>query len=84
MWPMFLAPLPGEGPKGQISLKFNSKVNFRYFLNQTLCVLSQIKDIKHIRKGVSVGRLGHAPGGTGGQKLNFSTIQSNLVFELLT
>ena len=36
---------PGEGPKGQISLQSQ----FQRFLNQTLCVFSKMKDIKHIR-----------------------------------
>ena len=36
---------PGEGPKGQISLNFNYKVNFK-----DLCVFSHIKDTKHIRR----------------------------------
>ena len=40
----------GEGPKGQISLNFNNKVNFKGVLNQTLCVFSQKKDIIHIRR----------------------------------
>ena len=43
---------PGEGPKGQISLniiKFQLLSQFQRFLNQTLCVFSQMKDIKHIR-----------------------------------
>ena len=43
---------PGEGPKGQISLsifKFQLLSQFLRFLNQTLCVISQMKDIKHIR-----------------------------------
>ena len=38
-----------EGSKGQISLNFNYKVNFKVF-NQTLCVFSQMKDTKHIRQ----------------------------------
>ena len=49
----FLAPGPGEGPKGQISLniiKFQLLSQFQRFLNQTLCVFSQMKDIKHIRR----------------------------------
>ena len=49
----FFSPLPGEGPKGQISLniiKFQLLGRFQRFLNQTLCVLSQMKDIKHIRQ----------------------------------
>ena len=44
---------PGEGPKGQISLniiKFQLQSQFQRFLNQTLCVFSQMKDIKHIRQ----------------------------------
>ena len=40
---------PGEGSKGQISFNFNSKVIFKDFLFQTLCVFSQMKDTKHIR-----------------------------------
>ena len=52
----FLAPAPwgpGEGPKGQISLniiKFQLLSQFQRFLNQTLCVFSQMKYIKHIRR----------------------------------
>ena len=49
----FLAPPPGEGPKGQISLniiKFQLLSQFQRFLNQTLCVFSEMKDIKHIRR----------------------------------
>ena len=41
---------PGEGSKGQISFNFNYKVNFKDFLFQTLCVFSQMKDTKHIRR----------------------------------
>ena len=52
----FLGPAPwgpGEGPKGQISsniIKFQLLSQFQRFLNQTLCVFSQMKDIKHIRR----------------------------------
>ena len=52
----FLAPPPGalgRGPKGQILLniiKFQLQSQFQRFLNQTLCVYSQMKDIKHIRR----------------------------------
>ena len=45
--------IPKEGPKGQISLniiKFQFQSQFQRFLNQTLCVFSQMKDIKHIRR----------------------------------
>ena len=44
----FLAPGPGEGPKGQISLnisQFQLQSQLQRFLNQTLCVFSQMKDI---------------------------------------
>ena len=44
---------PGEGPKGQIKLniiKFQLQSQFQRFFNQTLCVFSQMKDIKHIRR----------------------------------
>ena len=44
---------PGEGPKGQISLniiKFQLQSQLQRFFIQTLCVFSQMKDIKHIRR----------------------------------
>ena len=48
------APLgPGKGPKGQILLniiKLQLQSQFQRFLNQTLCVYSKMKDIKHIRR----------------------------------
>ena len=50
---MFFGPTPwgpGEGSKGQISFSFSYKVNFKDFLYQSLCVFSQIKDIKHIKQ----------------------------------
>ena len=53
---MFFGPAPwgpGEGPKGQISLniiKFQLQSQFQRFFNQTLCVFSHMKDIKHIRQ----------------------------------
>ena len=43
---------PVEGPKGEILLniiKFQLQSHFQRFLNQTLCVYSQMKDTKHIR-----------------------------------
>ena len=52
----FLGPAPwgpGEGPKGKKSLniiKFQLLSQFQRFLNQTLSVFSQMKDIKHIRR----------------------------------
>ena len=51
----FLAPPPwgsGERPKGQILLfiiKSQLQSQFQRFLTQSLCVYSQMKDIKHIR-----------------------------------
>ena len=52
----FLGPAPWgpkEGPKGQISLniiKFQLQSQFQKFFNQTLCVFSHMKEIKHIRR----------------------------------
>ena len=46
----FLGPRPLKpwgGAKGQISQLLSQ---FQIFLNQTLCVYSQMKDIKHIRR----------------------------------
>ena len=73
------ALLPGERSKGQIiSLNFNYS-QFQRFLYQTLCVFSQVKDIKHIARDFH--SLDHAPSpksqGWGlrvlcGQKFNFS------------
>ena len=74
---------PGEGPKGQIlfnNMKFQLQSQFQRFLNQTLCVYSQMKD-KTYQTVFSLDRLGHTPwvglGGTvgglggGGQKYFF-------------
>ena len=92
----FFGPIPcgpGEGLKGQILniIKFQLQSQFQRFSNQSLCVYSQMKDIKHIRLEFSCGRLGHAPGvglggnvGVGGSKYFFSEIQPELVCELLT
>ena len=44
---IFGVPAPwglGEGPKGQISLNLSSS-QFQRFLNKTLCIFSQMKDI---------------------------------------
>ena len=55
-WHHFFGPAPwgpGEGPKGQLSLniiKFQLQSQFQRFFNQTLCVFSHMKDIKHIRR----------------------------------
>ena len=47
------SPPQVAGPNGQILLndiKFQLQSQFQRFLNQTLCVNSQMKDIKHIRR----------------------------------
>ena len=36
----FLAPPPGQGSKGQISFNFNYKVNFKIFIPNSVCVLT--------------------------------------------
>ena len=41
---------PYGGAKRSNSIKFQLQSHFQRFLNQTLCVLSQMKDIKHIRQ----------------------------------
>ena len=85
---------PGEGPKGQISIniiKFQLQSQFQRFLNQTLCVFSQMKDIKHIRRDFHLAAwvmrqawyLGVQCGGLG-VKIFFFEIQPDLVCELLT
>ena len=58
----FLVPHP-LGPWGGKSpniIKSQLLSQIQIFLNQTLCVFSQMKDIKHIR--FSLGLLGHAQG----------------------
>ena len=85
---------PCKGPKGQILLniiKFQLLSQFQRFLNQTLCVFSQMKDIKHIRRDFHLAAwvmpqgwdLG-VPWGLWGQKNFFPEIQPDLVCELLT
>ena len=41
---------PGEGPKGQNIIKFQLQSQQQRFFNQTFCVFSHMKDIKHIRR----------------------------------
>ena len=49
----FLGPLPpgalGRGQRSNI-IKSQLLSQFQFFLNQALCVFSQMKDIKHIRR----------------------------------
>ena len=66
---------PGEGSKGQISLDFNYKVNFKIFKTDFVCLLTNER-YKTYQTGFSFGRLGHAPGvgvlwGVGGQNFFF-------------
>ena len=90
----FLGPNPlgpWGGAKRSNIIKSQSQSQFQRFLNQTLCVFSQLKDIKHIRRdfhsvalvmpqGWDLG----VPWGVGGSKNFFSQIQPDLVCELLT
>ena len=48
IWPRPMGPWGGT--KGQISFNSIYKVNFKDFLYQTLCLFSQIKGSKHIRR----------------------------------
>ena len=83
---------PGEGPKGQTSIniiKFQLQSQFQRFLNQTLCVFSQMKDIKHFRRdfylAAWVMRQGWdlgVPWGNGGSKKIFFKIPPDFVCEL--
>ena len=67
-WPRPLGP-GGEAKRSNI-IKFQLQSQFQRFFNQTLCVFSHMKYIKHIKRDFSFGRLGHAPevglGGTVG------------------
>ena len=61
------APLgPGEGPKGQISLYFNYKVNFKDFLTKFVCLLTHER-YKACQAGFLIWPPGSCPrGGTCG------------------
>ena len=82
---------PWGGAKRSNIIKSQSQSQFQRYLSQTLCVFSQMKDIKHIRgdfhsiawvmpQGWDLG----VPWGVGGSKNFFSQIQPDLVCELLT
>ena len=89
----FLGPRhlgPWGGAKRSIIIKSKLQSQFQRFLNQSLCVFSQMKDMKQYQMGFSIGPLGHTPGvglgvpwgGFGGQF--FFEIQPDLVCELFT
>ena len=89
----FFGPHP-LGPWGGASrsniIKSQSQSQFQRFLNQTLCVFSQMKDIKHIRQDfhsvpwvMPQGWDLAVPWGLGVKKLS-PQIQPDLVCELLT
>ena len=91
----FLGPPPPQGPwrgaKRSNIIKSQLLSQFQRFLNQTLCVFSQMKDIKHIRVDFhltawvmpQVWDLG-VLWGLGGAIFFSSEIQPELVCELLT
>ena len=60
----FLAPPPGAwgGVKRSNIIYFKLQSQFQRFLYQTLCVFSQIKDTKHIRRDFHSDERGQAPG----------------------
>ena len=73
-WPRPLGPW--EGAKRSNIIESQSQSQFQRFLNQTLSVFSQLKDIKHIRRdfhSVPWG-IGGTVGGGGVQKLFFPKI----------
>ena len=53
------APPPGEGSKGQISFNFNYNVNFKDFILNFVCVLTNERYITY-QMGFLFCRLGHA------------------------
>ena len=87
---IFQGEVFGEGPKGQISINI-IKFQLQRFLHQTLCVFSQMKDIKLIRRDFHLAALVMrqgwdlgVPRGLGMSKKKFPKIQPILVCELLT
>ena len=72
---------PVAEPNGQISFNFNYKINFKIFIPNFVCVLTNER-YKTYQTGFSFCRLGHAPGvglwgpggDEGGQKKCFSNM----------
>ena len=52
---------PGEGSKGQISLNLNNRVNFKDFILNFVCVLTN-RSYEIYQTGFLFWRLGNAPG----------------------
>ena len=82
---------PWGGAKRSNIIQSELQSQFQRFLNQTLYIFSQMKDIKHIRRDFRLAAWVMPRGGTwayrgglGGQKKFFSEIQPDFVFELLT
>ena len=69
-WPCSQGPWGCVKRSNIIKFQLQNFSQFQRFLNQTLCVFSQIKDIKHIKQDFySVGRV--MPGVLGVKKLSF-------------
>ena len=83
---------PAPWTKRSNIIKFQLQSQFQRFLNQTLCVFLEMKDIKHIRRVFHLAAwvmpqgwdLGLPWGGLRGSKIFFSEIQPDLMCELLT
>ena len=78
-------PLSLKGFSGKRSyiIKFQLQVNFKDFLYQTVCVFSQMKDLKYITQDFPFQHLSHARGvgleGTGGAQGVKNLFSSNMV-----
>ena len=87
---IFLALPPGALGRGKRSniIKYQLQSQFQRFLNQTLCVFSQMKDIKHIRQDYHLAAWVMPKGWDVGVpwevQIFWGEIQSDLVCELLT
>ena len=80
-------PLGPWGAKRSNIIKSQTQSQFQRFCNQSLCVFSQLKDIRDFHSVAWVMPQGWdlgVPWGVGGSKNFFSKIQPDLVCELLT
>ena len=89
--PFFVSWPPGAigGAKRSNIIKSELQSQFQKFLNQTLCIFSQIKDILHISLDFHLDSLVMPRGGTWGTVgvwgvYFFPEIQPDSVYELLT